>query len=133
MIFLDENGPPPSKRPHSEVVRKQVNVKNDGLKYDEDGYVVVYTDGACENNGKTNAKAGYGIFWGDNHPLNRSEPASRATNNAAEIEAVTETVKLGTIHKLRRLKLRICDSPSFHVVFYCLFYINVTLSLFHLH
>ena len=122
MIFLDENGPPPSKRPHSEVVRKQVNVKNDGLKYDEDGYVVVYTDGACENNGKTNAKAGYGIFWGDNHPLNRSEPASRATNNAAEIEAVTETVKLGTIHKLRRLKLRICDRPSFHVVFYCLFY-----------
>ena len=56
MIFLDENGPPPSKRPHSEVVRKQVNVKNDGLKYDEKGYVVVYTDGACENNGKTYAK-----------------------------------------------------------------------------
>ncbi len=29
----------------------------------------VYTDGACSNNGKKNAAAGIGVYWGDNHPL----------------------------------------------------------------
>ena len=36
---------------------------------DEDGYVQVYTDGACEKNGKVGAKAGVGVFFGDGHPL----------------------------------------------------------------
>ena len=36
---------------------------------DEDGYVVVYTDGACSNNGQCNPKAGIGICFGDNHNL----------------------------------------------------------------
>ena len=35
----------------------------------EDGFMLVYTDGACENNGKPNAKAGIGVWFGDNHPL----------------------------------------------------------------
>lgn len=35
----------------------------------EEGYVQVYTDGACENNGKPNARAGYGVWFGDDHPL----------------------------------------------------------------
>lgn len=26
---------------------------------------VVYTDGACRNQGLANAKAGWGVFWGD--------------------------------------------------------------------
>ena len=35
----------------------------------DNGYVVVYTDGACENNGKTNAKAGIGVWFGDGNGL----------------------------------------------------------------
>lgn len=35
----------------------------------EDGYVVVYTDGACTNNGYKGAKAGVGIWFGPDHPL----------------------------------------------------------------
>lgn len=35
----------------------------------DNGYVVVYTDGACENNGKANAKAGIGVWFSDGHPL----------------------------------------------------------------
>lgn len=35
----------------------------------ENGYVVVYTDGACENNGKSNAKAGIGVWFSDGNPL----------------------------------------------------------------
>ena len=36
---------------------------------DQNGYVHVYTDGACENNGRAGAKAGIGVWFADNHPL----------------------------------------------------------------
>lgn len=35
----------------------------------EDDHVVVYTDGACTNNGYKGAKAGIGIYFGPDHPL----------------------------------------------------------------
>lgn len=31
--------------------------------------VVVYTDGCCSANGQKGARAGIGVYWGDNHPL----------------------------------------------------------------
>lgn len=49
------------------------NISNKIIKTDfdrdENGYVIVYTDGACENNGKPNARAGLGVWFGHNHPL----------------------------------------------------------------
>lgn len=36
---------------------------------DRDGYVHVYTDGACENNGKSTAVAGLGVYFGEGHAL----------------------------------------------------------------
>ncbi|KAG6455606.1 ribonuclease H1-like [Manduca sexta] len=61
---------------------------------DNDGFVDVYTDGACSSNGRSEARAGYGVYWGDNHPLNTSEPVSgRATNNRGEIQAATKAIK----------------------------------------
>lgn len=36
---------------------------------DEDGYVNVFTDGACSSNGHKNARAGIGVWFRDNHPL----------------------------------------------------------------
>jgi ribonuclease HI len=36
---------------------------------DANGYVHVYTDGACENNGRVGARAGIGVWFADNHPL----------------------------------------------------------------
>ena len=85
--------------PRSNCLRKLLSLSSDisGLHKDQDGYVHVYTDGSCEGNGKDNARAGYGIWWADNHNLNRGEPATnRATNNTAEIEAATEAIKLAT-------------------------------------
>lgn len=40
----------------------------DDLLYDEDDFVLVYTDGACLNNGKWNAAAGIGVVFNDYHP-----------------------------------------------------------------
>lgn len=39
------------------------------FRLDEDGYVIVYTDGACESNGRKGAKAGIGVWFADSHPL----------------------------------------------------------------
>lgn len=36
---------------------------------DDKGYVHVYTDGSCENNGRSNAVAGYGVYFGEGHTL----------------------------------------------------------------
>lgn len=77
----------------------------EGLVRDENGFVHVYTDGSCENNGKKGARAGCGIFWADGHSWNRGQPASRATNNAAEIEAITEAVKTANAMGIHKLKI----------------------------
>ena len=47
--------------------------KNNGGS-DESSFQVVYTDGACEGNGKAGARAGIGVYWGPDHPWNVSEP-----------------------------------------------------------
>ncbi|RXG67085.1 hypothetical protein Avbf_12445 [Armadillidium vulgare] len=62
---------------------------------DSDGFLVVYTDGACGFNGKHGAKAGCGVYFGEDHPMNVSEPVKgRATNNTAEIQAATYALEL---------------------------------------
>jgi ribonuclease HI len=55
----------------------------------------VYTDGACINNGKKNAKAGIGIFFGLGDKRNVSERITgKQTNNAAELEAIIRVFQI---------------------------------------
>ena len=55
----------------------------------------VYTDGACSKNGKLNAAAGIGIFFGQNDPRNVSKRiAGKQTNNTAELSAVVEAYNI---------------------------------------
>ncbi|XP_011875673.1 PREDICTED: ribonuclease H1-like isoform X2 [Vollenhovia emeryi] len=76
------------------------------LIVDEDGYVNVYTDGACSSNGYKNARAGIGVWFQDNHPLNVSEPVEgRATNNNAEIQAVTAAARQAKKAGVKKLKI----------------------------
>ena len=57
----------------------------------------VFTDGACSNNGRSNAKAGIGIFISHDDPRNVSRPISgKQTNNTAELSAVIEVFSLFT-------------------------------------
>lgn len=73
---------------------------------DDDGYVQVYTDGACSSNGKNSARAGLGVYWGDGHPLNISEPVSgRATNNCGEIQAATRAIKQAIQNGITKLSI----------------------------
>ena len=51
----------------------------------------VYTDGACSNNGRKNAKAGIGVYFGEKDPRNISKKITgKQTNNRAELSAVIE-------------------------------------------
>jgi len=49
----------------------------------------VYTDGSCINNGRVDAKAGIGIYFGENDPRNVSECVQgKQSNNTAELTAI---------------------------------------------
>ncbi|KAI4499968.1 hypothetical protein M0802_004838 [Mischocyttarus mexicanus] len=78
------------------------------------GYVDVYTDGACSLNGFEGARAGIGVWFSAPHlkHLNVSRPViGRATNNNAEIQAVTTAVRQAK--KVGIKKLRICTDSKF--------------------
>ena len=57
--------------------------------------IYVFTDGACSNNGKINAKASIGIYFKDNDPRNISRRIKgKQTNNTAELSAILEVFKI---------------------------------------
>jgi len=55
----------------------------------------IYTDGSCIGNGKTNAKAGIGIYFGENDKRNTSRTfEGKQSNNTAELTAIIEAYKI---------------------------------------
>lgn len=55
----------------------------------------IYTDGACSNNGKSDAKAGIGIYFGElNYPDISKIVDGTQTNNAAELTAIIKACKI---------------------------------------
>ena len=57
-------------------------------------HIDVWTDGACESNGKSRAAGGIGVYFGPNDPRNISEPLlGRQTNNRAEIHAAIRAIQ----------------------------------------
>lgn len=62
---------------------------------DSDTDYYVYTDGGCSNNGKRNAVAGIGIFFGVGDSRNVSiRIQGKQTNNTAELTAILEAYPL---------------------------------------
>ena len=80
----------------------QFNTKKDAeyyLKYGKilggDENIIVFTDGACSNNGKSNAKAGIGVYFGVEDVRNVSKRINgKQTNNRAELLAIMEVFKI---------------------------------------
>jgi len=55
----------------------------------------VYIDGACSNNGKPDAIAGYGIFFGENDSRNVSKRVDgKQSNNTGELTAFIKTLEI---------------------------------------
>lgn len=77
-----------------------------GFQVDDNGFVHVYTDGACSDNGKGFlSKAGVGVWWSDDNPYNVSEPVSgnKATNNSAEIQAAIRAIEIAKMNSIQKL------------------------------
>lgn len=58
--------------------------------------IIVFTDGACLNNGKKNAKAGFACVWPDHPEYDIGQPLSKNeqhTNNRAEYHALLHALK----------------------------------------
>ncbi|KAJ6506977.1 ribonuclease H-like domain-containing protein, partial [Mycena sanguinolenta] len=54
----------------------------------------VYVDGSCLNNGRHNASAGSGIYWGPNHTWNEAiRVPDNQTNNRGEVYAVLRALQ----------------------------------------
>ena len=71
-----------------------------------DGFLEVFTDGCCLNNGSRQAQVGIGVFVGDNHPLNVSLPAyRRSTNNYAQIEAEISAADVARLLGYRKIRI----------------------------
>lgn len=69
--------------------RPSKSKRSRGEDFDESNAAVVYTDGACVNNGKKGAVGGIGVYWGPDSPHNVAEPLTGVqTNNRAEYKAV---------------------------------------------
>lgn len=67
----------------------------------DNGWTCVYTDGAARKNGKTGAKAGFGIFYATDDPRNVSEPLSTPphTNQRAELAAILHLLRTFPRHE----------------------------------
>ena len=66
----------------------------------------VYIDGCCIRNGASTSQTGFGLFWGDQHPWNFSQPLpqdSSATNNKAELAAAIKALQVARDHKLKQM------------------------------
>ncbi|KAB7506477.1 Ribonuclease H1 [Armadillidium nasatum] len=82
-----------------------------------DGYLQLYTDGGCYNNGKENAYGAVGIYFGRGSKLNTSVMLEgKVTNNIAEIRAAYLGLQIAYENGFRKVKL---FTDSHYVVMCC--------------
>ena len=100
---------------------------------DEDGFVQVFTDGSCQENGKKGAKAGAGVYFGPgnqmyvlthcqvlylmesevnvecilNRNISTDVKTGKQSNNVGELLAVKETIRVARICGMHQLGLKI--------------------------
>lgn len=86
-------------------------------KYLENKFdIIVFTDGACRNNGKSKSKAGMGIYFGENDERNVSKRISgKQTNNTAELKAIIEVSDILKTELSDRKKVLICSDSKYSI------------------
>jgi ribonuclease HI len=75
----------------------------------------VYTDGSCRNNGKPNAEAGVGVYFGKDHPGNKhAKVPGKQTNQRAELYAIQVALE-SAIEQEYKGELEICTDSQYSV------------------
>ena len=68
---------------------------------------VVYSDGCCFNNGRPNAQAGIGVYWGDNSPHNVCEQLEgKQTNQRAEVVSACRALESAISQGMTEVEVR---------------------------
>ena len=76
----------------------------------------IYTDGSCSNNGRKNAKAGIGIYFGKKDPRNTSERfTNKPTNQRAELYAIIKAITLLTQEEIKTKKIIIYTDSQYSI------------------
>jgi len=76
----------------------------------------VYTDGACSNNGKPDAVAGIGIYFGLDDQRNVSKRIDgKQTNNTAELTAILETFQIIKKDLKKGVKIAIVSDSEYAI------------------
>ena len=86
----------------SDTPASRIEVQGTRMRLQE---VTVYTDGACINNGKANAKCGSGVWFGPNHRLNKAirVPGKEQSNQIGELAAIIVAVEAVPVHQPLRI------------------------------
>lgn len=85
----------PSKK--QQIIKQQSTklLNNKKNKITNNEIIKVYTDGACKNNGKKNAKAAIGVYFSENDNRNTSERITgKQSNNTAELKAIIKACNI---------------------------------------
>lgn len=78
--------------------------------------IYVYTDGACIHNGRENAKAGIGIYFGENDSRNVSERIDgKQTNNTAELKAIIKVYDILQKDIMNNKKIKIYSDSTYSI------------------
>jgi ribonuclease HI len=110
-INIDDINNKIQNQKHNNVI---MNSKDDNIVFNPDYYV--YTDGACSNNGRDNALAGIGIFFGIHDNRNISKKIEgKQTNNTAELTAIVETYHIIENDILNGKKIAIVSDSEYAI------------------
>ena len=75
------------------IEKREPEIKNVTILNNDE--ITVYTDGACSNNGKSDARAGFGVWFGKRDPRNCYESFTGIqTNNRAELLAIVKALSI---------------------------------------
>jgi len=95
-----------------------IQTHNETKKHNDDftADYYVYTDGACSNNGKANASAGIGIYFGIDDNRNTSKRIEgKQTNNTAELSAIIEAYSIIENDILNGKKITIVSDSEYAI------------------
>jgi len=90
--------------------------KNNPKPLAQEPHINIYTDGACSNNGKPDARAGFGVYFGKNDERNVSESfTGLQTNNRAELLAIIKALTILRTEIEQGQKINIYTDSSYAI------------------
>lgn len=80
--------------------------------------ILLYVDGVCRGNGERSAVGGIGVYVGDKHPCNMSEPiisVGRKTSSLAEVVALRRALELADVFRWKWRNVRVMSACQYVV------------------